>query len=118
MGKDEVPSFRRLMTTKTGLGLRLVCRFTVCELSKCPASCRGVSFGIFDHELNVRGRPGNEGLLTTKDLVVFLGRDIFPGQPGNNCAIWQWKPFFPISLDRHIVAQDGTDIDLWDKGID
>src|ERR1700722_10034896 len=98
------------MTRKTGLGLRLVYRFTVCELTKSPASGCGVPFRILDHELHVSWRPGNERLLTTKDFVVLLGRNVFPSQTGNNCSIWKWKLCFPKSLDRLIVAQDGANI--------
>jgi hypothetical protein len=72
MSEDKVPSLRRLMARKTGLGLCFVHRFTVCELSKSPAFCCGVSFGILNHELNIHGRAGNERLLTTKDFVVFF----------------------------------------------
>src|ERR1700733_10475354 len=110
MGEDKIPSFRRLVARKTGLGFRLVYRSAICELTKSPASRCGVPFGILDHELNVSWRPGNEGLFTTKGFVVFLGRNVFPGQTGNNCAIWKWKLCFPKSLDCLIVAQDGANI--------
>jgi len=57
----------------------LVARCTVfVEMSEPPASGRGVLLGVLDHELNVRGRPGNEGLGTAKDVVVFLRRDVTP----------------------------------------
>jgi len=43
-----------------------------------------------------------------KGLVVFLRRDVFPGEPGNNRAVRERRLPFSVGLDRYIVAQDGT----------
>jgi hypothetical protein len=97
MGKDKVPSFGRLVARKTGFVHRLVGRFAVFELTEPPAAGRGVFSGVLDHQLNINGGPGNERLFTVKDFVVFLRRDVTPGQPDNNCAVRERKPFFPIA---------------------
>src|SRR5438876_12097351 len=71
-GEDEVASLGLLVAGKAGLHERLVARFAVHEVSESPAARRGVLCRVLDHELNVRGRPGNERLGPAKDLVVFL----------------------------------------------
>jgi len=43
---------------------------------------------------------------TAKDLVVFLRRDVTPGQPGNDRAVLKRKLALPIGVDRDIVAQN------------
>ena len=79
MGEDKVASFDRLVAGKAGFEQRRVGRFAVFELSKPPATCRGIFFRVLDHKLNVRGGSGHERLGAAKDFVVFLGRNITPG---------------------------------------
>ena len=43
-----------------------------------------------------------------KDSVVLLRRDVVPGYPCNDRAVWEWKPLFAICLDRRIIAQNGA----------
>ena len=79
MGKDEVASFDRLVAGEAGFELRRVGSFAVFELSKPPATGRGIFLRVFDHKLNVRGGSGHERLGAAKDFVVFLGRNVTPG---------------------------------------
>jgi hypothetical protein len=69
---------------------------------------RGVLFGVLDHKLNVRGRPGNERLGAAEDFVVFVRRGVSPVHGGNDCAVREGKLPFPIGLDCYIVAQLGA----------
>jgi hypothetical protein len=100
MGEYEVPRFNGHVARKTGFEQRLVGRFAVFKLSEPPTARGRVFFFILDHKLNICGSTGNEGLATAKDFVVFLGRDVTPGQPGNNCAVRERQLSFPIGLDR------------------
>jgi hypothetical protein len=65
-------------------------------LSKPPTARRSVFSEVLDHELNVGGGPGHERLGTAKDSVVFLRRNITPGQPGDDCAVRERQLFFPV----------------------
>jgi hypothetical protein len=45
-----------------------------------------------------------------KDFVVFFRRDVTPGEPGNDRAVRERKLPFPVGLDRHVIAQNRTQI--------
>jgi len=108
MSKDKVLSFSRLVAGKAGFYHRLPDRFTVVELSKPPASRRGIFFCVLDHKLNpVLGWAGHKRLLSAKGLVVFLRRVIAPGEPGDDCSVWERNLPFSIGLDRYVVTQNG-----------
>ena len=47
-------------------------------------------------------------MVTTKDLVVFLGRNVTIVQSGNDCAVREQGLPFAVGLDRNIVAQNGS----------
>src|SRR4029453_19161774 len=106
---DRVSSFRLLVAGEAGLHHRLIGRrFAVLEMTESPPTGRGVLFLVLDHELNVRGGAGYERLVTTKDLVVFLGRNVTIVQSGNDCALRKRELPVAVSLDRDIVAQNGS----------
>src|SRR4029450_5406213 len=65
-----------------------------------------------DHKLKIPGRcvSGNERLVTAKDFIVFLRRDVTPRYSRNDSPFRKWKLSFAISLDSLIVAQNGADI--------
>jgi hypothetical protein len=54
------------------------------EVTKAPAARSGVLSRIFDHKLNIRGRPRNERLGAAEDFVVFVRRRVTPVQGGND----------------------------------
>src|SRR5580698_1276530 len=72
-GENKVPSFDRFVARKAGFGRRLVDRFAICKLSESPAASRSILLRVLHHELNINGRPSNEGLFTAKHFIVFLG---------------------------------------------
>ena len=78
MSEDKVASLDRLVAGKAGFEQRRIRRFAVFELSKPPATGRGIFFRVFDHKLNVRGGSGHERLGTAEDFVVFLGWNVTP----------------------------------------
>jgi hypothetical protein len=47
-------------------------------------------------------------LVTTKDLVVFIGRNVTIVQGGNDCAVRERGLSFAVSFDRDFVAQNGS----------
>jgi hypothetical protein len=47
-------------------------------------------------------------VVTAKDLVVFLGCNVTIVQGGNDCAVRERELSFAISLDRDVVAQNGS----------
>src|SRR5271165_5119721 len=110
MSEDKVASFDRLVAGKAGFEQRRVRRFAVFELSKPPATGRGIFFRVFDHKLNVRGGSGHERLRTPKDFVVFLGRDITPGEACDGGAVRERQLSLAVCLDRYIVAEKGAKI--------
>jgi hypothetical protein len=69
-GEDEVASFGGLVAGKAGFQGRRLVRFAVFELSESPAAAQGVFLGVFDHQLDICGRSGDEGLIAAEDLVV------------------------------------------------
>src|SRR5512144_2824486 len=104
MGEDKVASFDGLVAGKAGVVHRLVGGLAIVELSEPPAAGRGVSSGVLDHELNVRGGAGHERVGTAKDPVVLLRRDVTPGEPGDDCAVREPTLPLPVGLDRYVVA--------------
>src|SRR5712691_6688999 len=56
----------------------------------------------------LESNKSHERLITTKDLVVFLGRNVTIVQSGNDCAVREQELPFAVSLDRDIVAQNGS----------
>src|ERR1700677_2930354 len=110
-GEDEVASFGGLVAGIATLESSLGGGFAVVEFSEPPAAGRGVFACILDHELNpFLGGPGHERLGMAKDFVVFLRRDIIPGETGNDGAVRKWKLAFPVGPDRYVIAQNGTQI--------
>jgi hypothetical protein len=110
MRVDKVASFDKLMAGKAGSMHRLVGRFAVFELSEPPAACRGVFSRVLHRQLKIDGSAGNEGLSLTKDFVVFLRRNVTPGEPRNDCAIGVRQLSFPVGLDRYIVAENDAKV--------
>lgn len=53
-------------------------------MAEGPPACRGVLLRVLDHKLDVSGRAGDEGLVPTKDLVVFLGWNVTIVQGGSH----------------------------------
>jgi hypothetical protein len=106
--EDEVGVFGLLVAREAGLHESSVGRFAVLEVCEAPASGCCVLFGIFDHELNVCGRAGNERLNTTEDFVVFVRRDAAVMQGSNEGAIRERQLPFAVGLERYIVGEDST----------
>src|SRR6185369_9507692 len=105
--EDKVSSFRLLVAGEAGLHHRLVGRrFAVLEVTEPPPAGRRVLPCILDHELDVRGGAGHERLVTTKDLVVLLGRNVPIVQRGDDRAVREWELPGAVGLDRDIVAQN------------
>ena len=104
LGEDEVArSFR--VAGGAGFEQRLGARFTVfIEVSEAPSARRGVFLRVLDHKLNVGGWPGNEGLGTAKDFVIFLRRDMTVVQSGNDCAVRKWELPTAVGLNRYIIT--------------
>ena len=98
------------MAGKAGFEQRRVGRFAVFELSKPPASGRGIFFRVLDHKLNVRSGSGHERLGAAKDFVVFLRRKIAPGEACDDCAVRERQLPLTVCLDRYIVAEKGAKI--------
>src|SRR5580693_2076891 len=109
-GEDKVASFDRLVAGEAGLEQRLVRGFAVSKLCETPAARRGVFSRVLHHELNVGGGPCHERLGTAKDFVVFLRRNVTPGQPGDDRAVRKRQLPFPVGLDRQIIAEKGSKI--------
>ena len=63
------------MAGKAGFEQRRAGRFAVFELSKPPATRRGICFRVLHHKLNIRGGSGHERLGTAKGFVVLPGRN-------------------------------------------
>jgi putative iron-dependent peroxidase len=103
--EDKVASFDRLVAGKAGFEQRRVRRFAVFELSKPPATGRDIFFRVFDHKLNVRGGSGHERLGTAKDFVVFLGRDITPGEA---CDVRAKRMDLCFELATQLMARLGN----------
>src|SRR5581483_1996690 len=75
-GEDQIALFHLLVTGKAGLHYYVVNWLAVTvEVTEPPASRGGVLLRVLDHKLNVRRRPGNERLITSKGFVVFRRRD-------------------------------------------
>src|SRR5262245_35190335 len=60
--EDEVASSGEVVAGKARFQQCLVAGFAVFEMTESPAARRGVSTRVLDHELDVRGRPRDEGL--------------------------------------------------------
>src|SRR4029077_11869463 len=104
-GEDKVARSLRV-TGEAGFHQTVVAKRAVfVEVTKAPAARRGVLFGVLDHELNVRGRPGNERLGAAEDVVVFVRRNVTPVHGGNDGAVRERKLSFLVGLDCYIVAQ-------------
>ena len=61
-GEDIVAILSRLVAGEAGLVQRLVARFAVREVGESPAGGRGVLLRVLDHELDIHGGTGDEGL--------------------------------------------------------
>ena len=108
MREDEVGSLGLIVAGEAGFHGRGGGGFAVYESSEPPAAGRGVLGGVLDHKLNVGRGARDERLGLAKDLVVFRGRDVAVVQSGNDRAVREWKRAFAVGVDRHIVAQNGT----------
>jgi hypothetical protein len=75
LSENKVPRSARV-ARETGFHERLIARLAVLEMTEPPASRRGVLFRILDHELNVRGRPGNERFFDTKSTSDAVGTEV------------------------------------------
>ena len=85
MGEDQVASFGLGVAGEASFHQRFAAQCAVfVEVTEPPAARRGLLLGVLNHELNVRGRAGNEGLGTAKDFVVFLRWDITVVEGGND----------------------------------
>jgi len=108
MREDEVASLGLIVAGEAGFHGRRGGGLAVYEESESPAARRGVLRGVFDHKLNVRGGARDERLGLAKDLVVFRRWDVTVVQSGNDRSVREWKRPLAVGLDRHIVAQNGT----------
>ena len=87
MTEDEVADIGRHVARKACTELCLFVGFSILELSEPPAAGSGIFLGILDHELDVYGRPSNEGLVAAKHLVVLLGGKVTPSESGDDGAV-------------------------------
>src|SRR5579871_1736411 len=97
------------MTGKAGVHQRGVARLAILKVAKPPPARRRVPFRVLDHELNIHGGPGDEGLSsrewTGEDVIVHLRGDPIPMQRCNDRAVRKrWLPFLE-RVDRDVVAE-------------
>jgi len=78
------------------------------EVTEAPAASRSVFCGVLDHKLNIGGLPGNKRLVAAKDFVVCLRRQVSEVQSGNDCAVRERELAFAVSIDGHIIPQNGS----------
>jgi hypothetical protein len=99
------------MTWKASLEHFLVGRLAIIEMPVSPTARGRVFLRVLHHELNsVLGSTCDEGLVLTKGFVVLRGREVAPGQTGNDCSVRKWKLLFPVRFDGLVVSKNRADV--------
>ena len=78
-------------------------RYTEDGEEATPTAGCGVFGRVLDHKLYVGGGPGYERLGAAKDLVIFFGWDVSPGESRDDCSVRKGQLPFTVGLDRDIV---------------
>src|SRR5580658_2630860 len=109
LGEDEVVGLFALVAWKATLHRGGGGGFAIDEGAEAPAAGRGVFVGVLDHELNVGGGAGSEGLGLTEDFIVFGVWGVSVVQGGDDGAVGEREGFGAVGLDGDVVAENGAD---------